>query len=421
MATTTTGAFGLATGSASSAAGSHSLPCQATPYVGGDGEWVQLLGFDAFPGEDAGSPLSVKGMNFEPPRLHCRQHGYGGFVAWQGQAFFRKRPARELVANASSSPQSMLWVPARELATSWSSSSLPFTLPSSLPEVEVPGARQVEKLAGLSEAAMTRRFQQSQPVVLTDAQQGWPARTKWTFQWLSENYGREEIPCSDLAPFFTSDRGRIQTVHVSMAEYIRYIVGETNGLRALHKTDERVFYGNGWCPFMKDDSLLADVSDRLYCVRDSIPRGDGPTKHFNTSLTKVFLGPAGTVSRLHHDTYATHVWLSQIKGRKQFICFPPSDHDKLYGTEDTAAGRTSEFDPAAPDYKTFPEARKASAYSVVVEEGETVVLPAQWWHWAKSLTPSVTLMRNFVNETNMQDYLAIRERVDRERQERTRA
>ena len=35
------------------------------------------------------------------------------------------------------------------------------------------------------------------------------------------------------------------------------------------------------------------------------------------------------------------------------------------------------------------------AYSVVVEEGETVVLPARWWHWAKSLTPSITLMRSF--------------------------
>lgn len=35
----------------------------------------------------------------------------------------------------------------------------------------------------------------------------------------------------------------------------------------------------------------------------------------------------------------------------------------------------------------------SKAYSVVVEEGETVVLPARWWHWAKSLTPSITLMR----------------------------
>lgn len=33
-------------------------------------------------------------------------------------------------------------------------------------------------------------------------------------------------------------------------------------------------------------------------------------------------------------------------------------------------GRTSLFDPEAPDFVQFPEARKAQPYSVVVEEGE---------------------------------------------------
>lgn len=41
------------------------------------------------------------------------------------------------------------------------------------------------------------------------------------------------------------------------------------------------------------------------------------------------LRQTGTISRLHHDTYATHVWLSQIRGRKQFICYPPEDTEKL--------------------------------------------------------------------------------------------
>lgn len=48
------------------------------------------------------------------------------------------------------------------------------------------------------------------------------------------------------------------------------------------------------------------------------------------------------------------------------------------------------FTCPTPHLQTFGE-----AYSVVVEEGETVVLPARWWHWAKSLTPSITLMRRY--------------------------
>lgn len=169
---------------------------------------------------------------------------------------------------------------------------------------------------------------------------------------------------------------------------------------------------------MAHEGLLNDVSDRLYCVSDPMPR-DASAKEFNTSLTKVFLGPAGTVSRLHHDTYATHVWLSQIRGRKQFICYPPDDADNLHSeVEDECEGRTSLFDPSAPDFDKFPRARDAKPYSVVVEEGETVVLPCRWFHWAKSLTPSVTLMRNFVNDVNLSEYVRVRSQVEETRRQR---
>merc|ERR1712083_963765 len=115
----------------------------------------------------------------------------------------------------------------------------------------------------------------------------------------------------------------------------------------------------------------------------------------------------------HHDTYASHVWLSQIRGRKQFIVYAPEDTQHLHSLgEDECGGRTSLFDPSAPDFDKFPNAKRARAFSVVVEEGETVVLPSKWWHWAKSLTPSITLMRNFVNEVNYEEYCKIKKNVD---------
>lgn len=409
--------LGTASGAVSSAGSGSSVSVAACAAIGASvgagGEWLALPGVDAFPGEDAGPAL----QDVEAAKKCCEEQCFGGFVTWRGRAFLRARPTQELLANARQSMASTLWLPAATLTAAWGSStpSRGFRLADSSAEVMVPGASPVDKCAGLSEADMTQRFVASRPVVITDAQEGWPARSKWTFQWLAEHYGDEEMPISDLAPFFRHcDRGKIQTVKVSMREYMRYVLGEPNGVRALQRTDDRVFYGNGWCPFMQHEHLLEDVSDRLYCVRDAIPRGNGPTKEFNNTLTKVFVGPAGTVSRLHHDTYATHVWLSQIRGRKQFICFPPDDAKYLHcHVEDDCDGRTSSFDPSNPDYDAFPEARNARPFSVVVEEGETVVLPSRWWHWAKSLTPSVTLMRNFVNEVNMKAYMEIQERATR--------
>jgi len=380
---------------------------------GGD-EWLSLVNWDTFPGQDVGKIGSQDGI--EEAKRQCLRLGLGGFVTWRGVSYLRGRPALELHANACHAQGSTLWLHAATLAAAFGAAHPGgFALPADLPEARPPpGARPVEKLSDATEEEMTERFRQSRPFVLTDAQAGWPAESKWTFDFFAEGHGDEMLHCSDLAPFFkTHDNGKMQTVSVSMREYVRYIKGEPNALRAMQKKPDRVFYGNSWAPFFTNDALLQDVSDKLYCIEDTIPREEGDFKQFNRSLTKVFLGPAGTVSRLHSDTYATHVWLSQVRGRKQFIVFPPEDSKHLHcHVEDECDGRTTLFDPSDPDYGEFPEARHARAYSVVVEEGETVVLPARWWHWAKSLTPSITLMRNFVNSVNMREHFEIRRAAD---------
>ena len=120
-------------------------------------------------------------------------------------------------------------------------------------------------------------------------------------------------------------------------------------------------------------------------------------------FTKVFLGPAGTLTRLHNDSFATHAWLSQIRGRKQFILYPPSQARLLHASEGVAGGHGAEqtwFDPLRPDFRKFPRARDATAHVAVCEEGETVLVPSGWFHHAVSLSPSITLMRNFVNHAN---------------------
>ena len=126
-------------------------------------------------------------------------------------------------------------------------------------------------------------------------------------------------------------------------------------------------------------------------------------ERLDRSFTKVFLGPAGTITRLHNDTYHTHAWLSQIRGRKQFILYPPSQARLLHASEGVAGGHGAEqtwFDPLRPDFRRFPRARDATAHIAVCEEGETVLVPSGWFHHAVSLSPSITLMRNFVNQAN---------------------
>lgn len=82
------------------------------------------------------------------------------------------------------------------------------------------------------------------------------------------------------------------------------------------------FYGNSWSPFMDHAEMRSQMS-RPYFVSDSIP-SEAESERLDRSLTKIFMGPPGTLTRLHNDTYHTHAWLSQIRGSKQFILYPPS-------------------------------------------------------------------------------------------------
>jgi hypothetical protein len=67
----------------------------------------------------------------------------------------------------------------------------------------------------------------------------------------------------------------------------------------------------------------------LFKARAPAPPGGEWWRGVSGSLSKLFLGPAGTVTRLHYDAGDAHGWLAQLWGAKLFVLFPPSDTPHL--------------------------------------------------------------------------------------------
>ncbi|CAK8994950.1 unnamed protein product [Durusdinium trenchii] len=117
-------------------------------------------------------------------------------------------------------------------------------------------------------------------------------------------------------------------------------------------------------------------------------------------------GPPGMLTRLHVENCSAHVWHAQIQGRRMFVMFPPQDSERLYGhrTEASASGRDMRewisavdiFSPAQK-HSRFAECR---AHVVMLEPGETVIVPAGWWQCSLSLEPFTTMSRRFWNRSN---------------------
>ena len=259
------------------------------------------------------------------------------------------------------------------------------------------------------------------PVVVTDAQENWRARKLWSLDYFKKHYADEPLIASDRAPLRHEDNPKMQTLRTTLGEYIDYMQKPNHGPIAQRERDAP-FYGNSWSPFIDHETLRGHLT-RPYFTPDDIPcsmgcpvdmpcnRADEGHERLDRSFTKIFLGPAGTVTRLHNDTYHTHAWLSQIRGAKQFILYPPSQRSVLHCNEGVGEGKHDHgasqtwFDPLAPDYDRFPRARDATPYVAVCGPGDTILVPSLWYHYAVALTPSITCMRNFMNQHNVDGFM----------------
>jgi lysine-specific demethylase 8 len=126
----------------------------------------------------------------------------------------------------------------------------------------------------------------------------------------------------------------------------------------------------------------------------AVPPVDEPQKN-------IWLGPKGTRTPLHTDPY--HNIFCQVVGHKYVRLYPPEATETVYPRGEDENGinesNTSSVEikldhrqannVAVQDAESFPLFLAQTNYhEVVVGPGECLYIPAGWWHYIESLTPS---------------------------------
>ena len=114
-------------------------------------------------------------------------------------------------------------------------------------------------------------------------------------------------------------------------------------------------------------------------------------------------GPAGALTRLHVENSKAHVWHAQIQGRRMFVMFSPQDTEKLGGQCCKGVMTRESRDWVSPMdiFSGQKHGRfESQAHVVVLEPGETVIVPAGWWQCSVALEPFTTMSRRFWNRSN---------------------
>ncbi|RJS15933.1 cupin-like domain-containing protein [Corallococcus sp. H22C18031201] len=235
------------------------------------------------------------------------------------------------------------------------------------------GARsRVERVRSLSAPEFLERFYlPHRPVILTGFMEDWPLMARWQPHALMRSHGDVEVEVMmgrearadhDLEPEPCRTRMRL-------GDFIRRLLegGPTNDLYLTAR--------NFALERQELQSLRDDLRFPTGFLRPSSAHG----------AFKLWIGPAGTRTALHHDLGS--VLFGQVSGRKRFWLVPSFQTERVYNHHSV----WSEVDAEHPDPVGFPAFEKAHIHEAVVEPGEMLLIPAGWWHQVHALDVSVSV------------------------------
>jgi histone arginine demethylase JMJD6 len=234
--------------------------------------------------------------------------------------------------------------------------------------------------ASLGRAPFQREYMLPlRPVVIAGGFNHWAARGKWTPEFFSRQHGSRAV-------LVDGRRWRL-------GDLIDEIQSSTPEKPAPYLRNELL---TQW-----PAELLADISPMPDCTRPNWLESRAiPSRHPMT-FVELYIGGAGArFPVLHYDNLHTHAFLMQLYGEKEYLALAPDQASFLYPQDGEAANKSSVDDLENPDLQRFPLFSQAKAVRFKLGPGETLFVPAGWWHTARILSTSITVSVNGANKAN---------------------
>ncbi len=197
------------------------------------------------------------------------------------------------------------------------------------------------------------------PVVIKGLAKQWPAYTKWNWDYFIDAVGEKEVgvynnvKSDSYTPINTAD------AYMKFGDYLRKV--------KAGPLDLRIFLFN---IFQHAPQLTAD-----FTWPDEFMKG------YVKKYPMLFVGGQGSITHMHFDIDLSHILHTQFIGKKRVLLFPYEEQHKLYRKPwevlslANFAGYNNSF-----DYQNFPAVKLAKGYEVILEHGDTLFMPAGYWH-----------------------------------------
>ena len=236
----------------------------------------------------------------------------------------------------------------------------------------------IDRRSGLSEKEFYNTYvKHSLPVVVTDKAE-WTSSEKFTPEYFKSNYNHLSKT--------------IDGKTYSLSEIIDLCKASTPENKAPYPNtyDARHDFPES---FGGLPEILYGKSNRL----NSRLLSNFFAKH--TNKHELFFGGNGcSFPTLHFDWLGVHSQITQIIGEKDVILYSPDQTPYFY--QDKRHHHRSPVDILNPDYNKYPLFKNAEAIKTTLKPGETLFIPAGWWHTTYMHNFNVTLAISHVNSFN---------------------
>ena len=197
------------------------------------------------------------------------------------------------------------------------------------------------------------------PLIIKGLAKKWPAYTKWNWDYFIDKVGTTEVGVYDnvksdsYTPINTADG------YMPFGEYLKKV--------KAGPLDLRIFLFN---IFQHAPDLVKD-----FTWPDHLMQG------FVKKYPMLFVGGQGSITHMHFDIDMSHILHTQFVGKKKVLLFPHEEQYKLYRKPwevlslANYANYSTEF-----DYETYPAVKNAKGYEVILEHGDTLFMPAGFFH-----------------------------------------
>jgi hypothetical protein len=214
----------------------------------------------------------------------------------------------------------------------------------------------------------------NRPVILTDVVDDWPARTKWSLDFLRANFG-SHVVAYQKGRSATDHRDAFvdHTVRAPFGTFLDEISEVPDGMSPPYLiAHDRLLDRPEFRPLLDDIRL-----DERY-----LSPASGPGEIF------FWIGPEGARTPLHRDL--GNVFMAQVLGRKRVKMVPSRQLHLVYNEH----GYHSDADFSDLSYDEYPLLKQAFVLDFILEPGEFLFIPVGWWHHVEALDLTVTVTGN---------------------------